>query len=153
MGSSGRSHAGGLVLGHAADEVLRNAPASVLVARRAPASAFPDSILVATGDPAALADAADTAGRLARRHGGVVTVMSVRRADATAHHAVAEAAARVATITGVEPVVIDGHGRAHLAAAHIAQDLGAALIVTAGPQAVRIAECAGCSVLVQRSAS
>jgi nucleotide-binding universal stress UspA family protein len=153
IGSSGRSHTGGLVLGHAADEILHDAPGSVLVARNPAGRAFPSSILVATGDPAALPDAAHLAGRIAHRHGGLVTIMAVPGANTAAHHAVGEAVTTVAAITGVEPVVVDGHGRIHLAAAHLADDLGAALIVTAGEHATRVAECARCSVLVPRSAN
>jgi nucleotide-binding universal stress UspA family protein len=149
VGSSGRSHAGGLVLGHAADEVLRRAPDSVLVARRPPIPEFPGSILVAADAPA-LADAAAMAGRLARRHGGDVTVMATPGADPAAHHAVGEAGATITAMTGAEPVVVDGHGRVHTAAAHLATDLDAALVVTAGEHAVRVAESARCSVLVLR---
>ena len=143
VGSSGRSHAGGLVLGHAADELLRRAPSAVLVARRPPRPEFPDSILVAADEPG-LVDAAEMAARLAQRHGGVVTVMATPGTGRAAHHAVGKASATITAMTGVEPVVVDGHGRVHAAAAHLAADLGAALIVTAGAHAVRIAEGARC---------
>jgi nucleotide-binding universal stress UspA family protein len=150
VGSSGRSHAGGIVLGHAAAEVLHDAPVSVLVARRARAGEFPASILLAVDDRAASRDAAEVAGNLALRHDAVVTVLAGRGSDPATHHAVAETGAAIAAITGVEPVVVDAHGRFHAAAAHVAAELGATLIVTAGVHAERVAECARCSVLLLR---
>jgi len=150
VGSSGRSHAGGIVLGHAAAEVLRDAAGSVLVARRPPAGEFLASILHAVEDRTASRAAAEAAGHLALRHDAVVTVLADRGADPATHHAVAETGAGIAAITGVEPVVVDAHGRFHAAAAHEAADLGATLIVTAGVRAERVAECARCSVLLLR---
>lgn len=153
VGSSGRSHAGGIVLGHAAAEVLHDAPISVLVARRPPSGAFPDSILLAVDDPAAARTAAEAAGYLALRHDAVATVLADRGADPASHHAVAEAVTAIGAITGVEPVVVDAHGRFHAAAAHVATELGATLIVTAGENGERVAECARCSVLLLRLAA
>jgi hypothetical protein len=64
--------------------------------------------------------------------------------------AIAEAVAAIAAITGVDPVVVDGDGRLHGAASHVAAQLGVTLIVTAGERAERVAECARCSVLLLR---
>jgi nucleotide-binding universal stress UspA family protein len=152
VGGSGRSHTGGLVLGHAAAEVLKRAPSSVLVARSVPNRTFPASILVAVYDATHARKAGEVAGALARRHAATVTVAAGTH-DVHARHAAAEAGAAVIAITGVEPVAIDIHGRFHTAASHAAADFGASLIVTAGPHAERVAECARCSVLVLRPPS
>jgi nucleotide-binding universal stress UspA family protein len=153
VGSSGRSHAGGLVLGHAAADVLRRARTSVLVARGAPDHAFPGPILVAVEDAAHARATGEVAGALARRFATTATILAATRDGASARHAAAEAGAAVAAATGVEPVAIDASGRFHSAAAHVAADLGTALIVTAGAQAERVAESARCSVLLLRPRS
>jgi nucleotide-binding universal stress UspA family protein len=150
VGSSGRSHAGGLVLGHAADAVLRRARTSVLVARPSAHITFPGSILVAVDEAAHARTAGDLAGALAGRHGSTVTILCGTHDGAAARHAAAEAGGAVRVVTGIEPVAVDAHGRFHTAAAAVAEDLGAALIVAAGEHAERVAEHARCSVLVLR---
>jgi nucleotide-binding universal stress UspA family protein len=101
VGASGRSHAGGLVLGHAASEVLRNARTSVLVTRAAPGVTFPASILVAVDDPALARAAADVADELARLHATTATMLAVEgRFHKAAAHAAAELGASLIVTAG-----------------------------------------------------
>jgi nucleotide-binding universal stress UspA family protein len=148
VGASGRSHTGGLVLGHAASELLHDARTSVLVTRTAPALEFPSTILVAVDDPDDARTTGEVAGSLARRHGATVTVVAGSHEGHDTRLAAAEAAVAVRAVTGVEPVVVDGEGRFHRAAAQVASELRSSLIVTAGEHAAKLAECARCSVLV-----
>jgi nucleotide-binding universal stress UspA family protein len=149
VGASGRSHAGGLVLGHAASDLLHHARTSVLITRAAPVHAFPAGILVAADDPTRARAAGEVAAALARRHAATATVL-VGADGERARHAAAEASAAIAVAIGVEPVVVEGQGRFHKAAAHVASELGTSLIVTSGEHAAKIAETARCSVLVLR---
>lgn len=146
VGGSGRSRAGGLVLGHAADDVLRGAPTSVLVARES-RTAFPASILLVAADAAAIREAAPVAGALARRHRSEAAVIAARMAP----YALAEAITTLYEATGTEPVVLGAHGKLVTTAAHAATDLGASLVVTAGRDAEEVAEHVRCSVLLVRN--
>jgi nucleotide-binding universal stress UspA family protein len=161
LGMRGHSRAGGIMVGSAASAALHRSPVPVLVARQPPEGVdFPSRILLAS-DGTALSDAAvGHTAQLATRFGAHVAIIAAGEHEAPARRGVAEHAAQIMALTGVEPVVLDEPGPPHRALAAAARDFEASLVVTGsrgltGVAALksvseRIAHAAPCSVLVIR---
>jgi nucleotide-binding universal stress UspA family protein len=162
VGAHGRLRRGGAALGTTATAVLHAAPVPVLVARRPPAGAFGESVLLAVDDTPSCLAAADVAGRIAAAAGGRAAIVAAPGHDAATRAILAEAAHRLREATGVDPLILDENGAAHRAVAAAAVTIEASVVVTGsrgltGLQALhsvseRIARTAPCSVLVVRGA-
>jgi nucleotide-binding universal stress UspA family protein len=164
VGTIGHSRPGGIVVGSAATAAVHRSPVPVLVARRPPEGVeFPKRILVASDGTPTSDAAVNLAGRLAARHGASVAIVAARDGEVPFRRGIAEHAARIQEVTGVEPVVLAESGPPHRGVAAAARDFNASLIVTgsrslSGASALRsvserIVHAAPCSVLVLRSAS
>jgi nucleotide-binding universal stress UspA family protein len=160
VGVHGRSGPTRIALGRTATTLLHRAEIPVLVARRPPAGDFGQSILLAVDATPSCLRAAELAGRAALCGGGTVAIVSAPGRDSRTRHVLADAAAHLWEVTGVEPIVLDESGAAHRAVAAAAVSVGASLVVTGsrgltGAEALRsvserIASTAPCSVLVAR---
>ncbi len=157
VGSHGTSRAAGIAFGSVASAVAHHAPCSVLIAREAPADAFPALIVHANdGSPESL-DAAHVAGDLAARHGSAVITVHVGE---TRDRHVAEQAVTLIEATGVEPVMKIEQGSPHRRIVEVATGAGASLVVMGsrgqtglaalGSVSERVVHHAACSVLVVR---
>jgi nucleotide-binding universal stress UspA family protein len=160
VGTHGRSGATRLALGRTATTLLHRAEIPVLIGRRPPVGDFGQSILLAVNGTPSCLRAAELAGRVALCTGGTVAIVSAPGRDSHTRHVLADAAAHLWEVTGVEPLVLDESGAAHRAVAAAAVSIEASLVVTgsrgpSGAQALhsvseRIASTAPCSVLVAR---
>lgn len=163
VGIRGHSRVPVFVVGNVATTAVHRSPIPVLAARRPPAGAtFPESILVAVDETPEAHVATEVAARIARRHDSRVAIIAAPARDAAQRRALAEDAATVVAATGLEPIVLEEHGRPARSVAGAAAELGASLVVCGsrgleGLAALasvseRIAQAALCSVLVVRRA-
>lgn len=161
VASHGDPDAGDAVLGTTASAAVHDCTVPVLVARRPPeGTTFPGRILVATDGSADAHHAVELAGRIARRSGSQVDVLSV---DPAPHGEVGRIAVDIVAITtelGTEPTVLREAGRAHERILEITASERISLAVigsrgqtglrTLGSVSERVAHRAPCSVLIAR---
>jgi nucleotide-binding universal stress UspA family protein len=159
VGKHGHSRVGGVLAGSTATSVLHRAHLPVLMAARPPAGlSFPGHILVAAGGPSHPEQGVELAARIAHRSGSDVTLLRVDWAHGAKRPALAEAAAYLREVTGVEPDEIVVGGTARRLVPDYAQREGASLVITGsrgltGLRSVssvseRVAHACRCSVLV-----
>jgi nucleotide-binding universal stress UspA family protein len=162
LGISGRSRAGGIMVGSAASTAVHRSTVPVLVARRPPEGVeFPSRIVLASDGTPASASAAALVAMLAARHASSVAIVSANQDEAPHRRGLAQQATQIMEATGTEPLILGAAAPVHRAVADVARDFDAALVVTgsrglSGVAAVRsvserIAHAAPCSVLVVRS--
>ena len=139
-------------------EVLRRAPASVLIARAPSApTPFPESILIAVDGTAEAHAAARLGAELALRHAAPVSLVATPEHDSGHQDALERDIEVVVQITGKRPIVLDEYRGPAPSILAAAASVEASLIVTGrrpgdhdSSVSAHVAGAATCSVLVVR---
>jgi nucleotide-binding universal stress UspA family protein len=161
LGTHGAKRRAGVLLGDVAATALHRSPVPLLLARPAPnGCVFPKDLLLATDGSAATLAVAETAAKLALRHGARVTLLHAGWGTTDGHRGLAEQRALVADRIGVEPAILELPGHAPEVIAETAHRLPVSLVVTGsrmltgirslGSVSERVGQMAPCSVLVLR---
>lgn len=148
LGSHGRRRATEILVGGVAGELLHKAPCSVLIARPAPADAWPRAVVVGFDGSAHSVRALAVARRLAERDGlgvRIVTAHRGKRVDLERVHRLAPASREV----DAHPVaaLVEGTSSADLI---VVGSRGLHGVRALGSVSERVAHRAPCSVLVVR---
>jgi len=141
-------------------EVLRRAPASVLIARASAPTPFPESILIAVDGTAEAHAAARLGAELSLRHAAPVSLVATPEHDSGHQDALERDIEVVEQITGKRPIVLDEYRGPAPSILAAAAGVEASLIVIGrrpgdhDPSvSAHVAGAAPCSVLVVRALS